>query len=174
MGEPKAFRTGTLLSPVGKPHHMDESRRQTVEFAGVTLALVAAGLHLVWGGPRLAVYISVGRLPDLRPALFVISSIAVVFAVIALYRGTPERPVYALLIGIMAVYIAGYIAWHLAGHPILGPGGVQLNYHPPDPVTVVVTHLQNDLFALVSMLVEISALVVLTLLLANPQVRGQG
>lgn len=144
---------------------MDASTRSILEFAGLTLSLIAGGLHLAWGGPRLVIYLQVGRLPDPRPAVFVLSAIGVAAAVLAMYYGAPERPVYGFLIGVMVVYLVGYVAWHLGGHPIFGPGGVQSNYHPVSPVEVIVDHLRNDLFALGSTVIEIGAIAALAVLL---------
>lgn len=144
---------------------MENSTRAVLEFTGLSLSLVAAGLHLAWGGPRLVVYLQLGRLPDPRPALFVLSAIAVVAAIAVLYSGYPASSIYGFLIVVMLVYIIGYVAWHLGGHPIRGPGGIQTNYHPANPVTIIVEHLRNDLFALVSLLIELGAIAALAALL---------
>lgn len=135
---------------------MDRSERY--EIAGVTLALAAAGLHLVWGVPRLILYLRLGRFTDFRPLLFVVSGVIVVIAAIALYQGASRRVSAGVLIGVMLVYLGGYVAWHLLGHPILLEGSLQTHYHPDNPASVVVAHLQNDMFALATALVELLAI----------------
>lgn len=133
-------------------------RTDRYEVAGVTLALAAAGLHLVWGVPRLLVYLQLGRFTDLRPPLFVVSALIVVIAAIALYQSSSPRLTASVLIGVMVFYLGGYVAWHLLGHPIVVDGTLQSHYHPDNPVTVVVTHLQNDMFALATAIVELLAI----------------
>lgn len=151
---------------------MDDRRREWLELAGVQLALVAAGLHLFWGVPRAFVYLRVGQLTDPRPFVFTLSAAAVVAAVVWLYRGGPERRLYAFLAAVMAVYLVGYAAWHLVGHPVLDPaGGVLVTYHPDDALAVLAGHLAGDRFALAAAVVETGAILVFGMLLAMPDRR---
>lgn len=145
---------------------MDRSERY--QLAGVTFALAAAGLHLVWGVPRLVVYLQLGRFTDFRPPLFVVSAVIVVVAAIALYRGSSRRAAAAVLIGVMILYLGGYVAWHILGHPIIIEGSLQSHYHPDSATSVVVTHLQNDMFALATAVLELLAIGTLAPLLRLP------
>ncbi len=144
------------------------ARTERYEIAGVTLALAAAGLHLVWGLPRLVVYLRLGRFTDLRPLLFVVSGVIVVVAAIALYQGSSRRISAGVLISVMVVYLAGYVAWHLLGHPIIIDGALQSHFHPDNPGSVVVAHLRNDPFALATAIVELLAIGTLAPLLRPP------
>jgi predicted membrane channel-forming protein YqfA (hemolysin III family) len=141
------------------------ARTERYEIAGVTLALAAAGLHLVWGVPRFVVYLRLGRFTDLRPPLFIVSAVIVVVAAIALYQGTSRRLSAGVLIGVMVGYLAGYVAWHLLGHPIIIDGSLQSHFHPDNPASVVIAHLQNDTFALATAIVELLAIGTLSPLL---------
>lgn len=139
--------------------------RARLEFVGVTLALIAASLHVAWGLPRFVLYTQLGRMPDFRPPLFLLSAAVVAAAVVALYRGRAARPVYAILVAIMLVYLGGYVTWHLTGHPILLEGTLRTNLHPSGPVATLFTHLRNDAFALVTVLVELLVIAALAPLL---------
>lgn len=139
--------------------------RDVLRFVGVVAALVAAVLHLAWGAPRLVVYLGSGQLPDPRPLLFVLSALAVGAAALALYWGAPERPLFGFLVAVMAAYFLGYVAWHLAGHPIMGPGGVTTHHHPDGPVATVLSHLANSGFAQVTIFFEVVAVAALAPLL---------
>lgn len=139
--------------------------RDALRIAGVWTALVAAGLHLVWGAPRLVVYLGAGRLPDPRPLLFVLSALAVGAAALALYWGAPERPLFGFLVAVMVAYFLGYVAWHLAGHPIVGPGGITTHHHPDGPVAVLLAHLANSGFAQATVALEAVAVAALAALL---------
>lgn len=140
-----------------------------LEFGGITLALAAAGLHLVWGFPRLLVYIRLGRLADVRPLLFVISALVVIGAAGLIYVGYTNRWVYGLLIVIMGLYLAGYVLWHLGGHPIFIDGSVETHSHPDNPLVVIITHLLNDTFALVTAVIEFAAILALAPLVIGPE-----
>lgn len=144
---------------------MDPRTRTVLRIAGAQSALVAAGLHLVWGLPRLAVYLGAGRLPDPRPLLFVLSALAIGAAALALYRGAPARPIYALLIAVMVAYALGYLGWHLAGHPIMGPDGIAVHYHPDGPLATVGSHLASSGFAQATLALEAAAVGALAALL---------
>lgn len=142
--------------------------RETRGFAGVLLAILAAGLHLVWGAPRLIAYLGVGRLPDARPLLFVLS--AAVVAAAAYHAGAPKRRVYGVLVLVMVAYLVGYVGWHLAGHPIVGTDGTVLTTsHPDGPLAQLVDHLGSDLFAATAVAISVVVLGLLVPLLTAPE-----
>lgn len=137
---------------------MEALSRDRLELVGVQLALLAAALHLLWGVPRALVYLRVGRFPDPRPFLFVASAVAVAAAAVWLARGGPRRPLLAGLAAMMAVYLLGYAWWHLGSHGGgLFPGLTPLR-HDTNPAALLVDHLANDLFGLVTVLAELGAL----------------
>lgn len=138
--------------------------RRLLRIVGLQCALIAAGLHVVWGLPRLVVYVGQGTMPDARPLLFTLSAVVIVAAVAALFRGADERPIYALLIAIMVVYLLGFAGWHLAGHPVLGPDGVAVHHHPEGPVAQLADHLRDG-YTLATVLFEVGAIVALAPLL---------
>lgn len=149
---------------------MDLWARPIRRFVGVQLALVAAALHFAWGLPRLVVYLGVGRMPDLRPPLFVLSALVVAAAAIALYRTDYERRAAAVLVAVMVAYLVGYAGWHVVGHPVLASGGgIRTAHHPDGPVASTIAHLRNDAYALVTALAEIGAVAALGSLLAGDE-----
>lgn len=138
-------------------------------FAGLQLAIAAAGLHLVWGLPRLVAYLGIGRMPDPRPPLFVLSALVVAAAVVAYHAGVPERLPYAVVGLVMAGYLVGYAGWHVAGHPVLAPGGtVATTAHPSGPVAQLVGHLRSDAFAAATVACSAAALVLIAPALLRP------
>lgn len=148
--------------------------QERLEFIGVTLGLAAAGLHLVWGVPRLLVYLRLGQLSDLRPLLFVLSGLIIIGLAGLIFRGHAHRWAYALLIGLLGLYLAGYVVWHLGGHPILLDGSIQTHGHPDAPLVIIMSHLLNDTFALVTALLEVGAIIALALLLRDNNRVGGG
>lgn len=147
---------------------MQAVTRHRLELAGVQLALLAAALHLLWGVPRGIVYLQVGRFPDPRPFLFVASAVAVAAAAIWLARGGPRRPLLAGLASMMVVYVAGYAWWHLGSHGGgLFPGLTPLQ-HEANPVVLLLDHLVNDPFILVTVVVEVVAFGALVVALLDP------
>lgn len=150
--------------------------RDRVEFAGVVLALVAGGLHLIWGLPRALVYVRAGTFPDPRPFLFVASTVAVVVAAVWLARGGPRRPLLAALVALVGTYLVGYAGWHLGSHGgALFPGLTPL-HHGGNVVLILADHLTSDAFVLVTTAVEVAALAALlaALLLDDGEPAGMG
>lgn len=144
--------------------------RETRGFAGVLLAIVAAGLHLVWAAPRLIAYLGLGRLPDARPLLFVLSAAVVAAAAVAYHAGAPRRRVYGVLVLVMVAYLSGYAGWHLAGHPIVGSDGtIRTIHHPDGPLVQLVDHLGSDPFAATSVVLSVVVLALLAPLLADTE-----
>ena len=140
--------------------------RDRVEVAGVVLALVAGGLHLVWGLPRALVYALAGTYPDPRPFLFVASAVAVAAAAVWLARGGPRRPLLGTLAAVVAAYLLGYAGWHLGSHGgALFPGLTPLR-HGGSVVATLLDHLGADAFVLVTTVVEVAALAALLASLA--------
>ena len=142
---------------------MNDSRASIVQFVGVQLALVSAGIHLWWGVPRLLVYLPIGSFADPRPYLFVLSGIAIFAGAVVLYFGGPPRVLYALGTGVMLAYVFGYAAWHLTGHGGFLPGVTGYG-HAENPLRVVWSHLADDPLAMAAMTVELGAAVCFTLL----------
>lgn len=140
---------------------MTLSARDRVEVAGVVLALVAGGLHLVWGAPRALVYVRAGTFPDPRPFLFVASAVAIAAAAVWLARGGPRGPLLAGLSALVAAYLVGYAAWHLGSHGGALLPGLSPLHHEGHPVLLLADHLAADAFVLVTTAVEVAALVAL-------------
>lgn len=146
--------------------------QERLEFVGVTLGLAAAGLHLVWGVPRLLVYLRLGQLSDVRPLLFVLSGLIIIGLAGLIFRGRANRSAYALLIGLLGLYLVGYVVWHLGGHPILLDGSIQTHGHPDKPLVIIMSHLLNDTLALVTALLEVGAIIALAPLLWDKDLTG--
>jgi hypothetical protein len=54
---------------------------------------------------------------------------------------------------LMATYFVGYFAWHLTGHGGFLPAR-EPHYHGLHPIEAVIRHMQEDMWARVSKLVE--------------------
>lgn len=140
---------------------MPLERRDRVEFAGVVMALVAGGLHLVWGLPRVLIYLRAGTIPDPRPFLFVASAVAIAGAAFWLARGGPRRPLLGGVSVVLVTYLLGYAGWHLGSHGgALFPGLTPLR-HEGSAVTTLAEHLATDAFVLLTTAVELVALAAL-------------
>ncbi|SDR11229.1 hypothetical protein SAMN04489842_2381 [Natronobacterium texcoconense] len=132
---------------------------QQIRYVAGALALIVAGLHLFHpqhGLERLIILVSAD--PTLlvthpRPLAFVLSAIAIVIGIYLVLFGVLEKPIYVLGILLMMTYVVGYFAWHLTGHGGFLPGR-EPHYHGVAPHEVVVNHLRNDRWALVSVVTE--------------------
>lgn len=140
------------------------------DVVAAALAYLVAVVHLfhpTHGFARLALVLSVDPgllLADPRPLAFVLSALAILVAVPAVLRGVPKRLVYALGAGLMAVYLVGYLAWHLSGHGGFLPGREPL-YHGLAPHEALIGHLTTDPWAAIAFVLEAALLVVLVVLL---------
>lgn len=144
---------------------------QQLQYLAAALTYIVALLHLFHpelGFGRLVLLLSVDPAllgSDPRPALFVLSGIALVLAVPAVGFGAPKRPLYVLGIVLMATYIVGYFAWHFSGHGGFLPGREPL-YHGLAPHEAVIAHLTTDLWAAVAVTIELILVGILVLLLS--------
>ena len=103
---------------------MDRSLRRALEFTGVQLTAVVAGIHLLVGIPLLVQLhrASVPVYQDPRGILFVASAIALLAGLVLVDRGVlPRAPAYALGIALLGCYLVGWAYWHLAGHEAVIP-----------------------------------------------------
>jgi hypothetical protein len=146
-------------------------RRETsahLEPIAGSLAFFVALLHISHpsnGLPRLIQYIEVGMLYDPRPLAFTLSGIAIVAGLTLAYAGADRKPLCLLGIGLMLVYILGYVSWHaFLGHGAFWPG-IEGTGHPDETyVESVAQHLLNDAYAMVSKLAEGALLALLAIL----------
>lgn len=142
---------------------------QRLRYAAAGLAYVVAALHLFhpkFGISRLAVRLS--ETPELlvydpRPVAFVLSGTAIVVGVTVVLFEFPKKPLYALGMVLMVIYIAGYFAWHLTGHGGFLPGREAL-LHGHQPHEAVIAHLTGDRWAATAIVAEIALLGVLAVL----------
>jgi len=120
---------------------MDESVRGTLEFAGVQLAAVVAGLHLYWAIPRLVTAARIDQ-PiywDPRPLLFILSGIGILVGLVLVRKQLLSRiRAYSLGIGLMLTYLLGWAYWHLGGHMAVLPWVDDGHGHAHDGNPVVV------------------------------------
>ena len=67
--------------------------RAGVRYAAGALAVAVAAIHIYWGFPRLVSQFEAGIVPDPRPALFVLSGIAILLGLARILDGhdTLER-----------------------------------------------------------------------------------
>ncbi|MFC7095866.1 hypothetical protein [Halobaculum marinum] len=125
MSDDTAVGTATRSGANSAARNDDPTWVPILRVAGVQLGLIAIALHLYWGLPRAVVYLRAGTFADPRPYLFVVSGVALAVALLALYA-VPERvsarAVYAFAVAVLAVWIAGYVWWHLGGHGGAIPG----------------------------------------------------
>lgn len=148
---------------------METRTRERLDLIGVTLALTAGGLHLVWGLPRLLIYAQVGRMPDVRPPLFIIGFCLVIVGAVMVLTESRSRYGRYLLTAVMIGYLLGYLVWHMTGHPTIGPGFSIVTSEVHTPVTVVSDHLRSDRFAFATNGVEVLALAILLAVIATTQ-----
>jgi hypothetical protein len=136
---------------------------------GALLAQIIAAIHFFHpqhGFPRLYLLITLGRpellVHDPRPIAFVLSVFAILLGITLVIFDIKRRWVYAAGMGLMAIYIIGYFAWHLSGHggflPVREP-----HYHGVHPFRAVVSHVTYSV-AGVSKFAEATLFVVLATL----------
>lgn len=149
---------------------MDESVRGTLEFAGVQLAAVVAGLHLYWAIPRLVTAARIDQ-PiywDPRPLLFILSGIGILVGLVLVRKQLLSRiRAYSLGIGLLLTYLLGWAYWHLGGHMAVLPWVDDGHGHAHDgnPVVVLAEHLVASPIDGISKTAETLLLVVLAVLL---------
>lgn len=141
-----------------------------LRYLAAGLAYVVAGIHLFHprrGFPRLVTVLGTGDasllLSDPRPLAFVLSGFAILAGVSVVHLGVRRRPVYALGIGLVSLYLVGYFAWHLSGHGGFLPGRAP-HFHGVSPVEAVVGHLVEYPLARAAKLAELALLAVLVVL----------
>ncbi|WP_254864116.1 hypothetical protein [Halovivax gelatinilyticus] len=136
--------------------------------AGVALVVAIAHLfHPTLGFPRLVEHLRLGTLYDPRPMLFTLSAVAIVAGVLLAYNGVRRQPLYVGGIVLIVAYLAGYGAWHtVLEHGGFWPHIEAHGHHDMGHAAVVVDHLLDDAWALVSKVVEAALLVLLVALLA--------
>lgn len=102
---------------------MEEATARKFRFVTIQIVGAVAMIHLVVGGSELLrisqsgllwAYFSTGQaLVQPEPWLFVLSSVAIFLGIVATATGRLSyRRAYLLGIGIMAVYILAWLAWH--------------------------------------------------------------
>ncbi|WP_253736732.1 hypothetical protein [Halohasta salina] len=130
--------------------------RAGVRYAAGALAVAVAAIHIYWGFPRLVTQLQAGLVPDPRPALFVLSGIAILLGIARILDGHDPEPFYLAGIGLVSLYLVGYVAWHAFG----GHGGFFWPWAPEpivhdEPAAVVVAeHLLTTPLDLASKLLE--------------------
>jgi len=120
------------------------------------LAVAVAAIHIYWGFPRLIVQFRAGMVPDPRPALFVLSGIAIFFGIAQVLDGRDPKPLYLAGIGLMATYLVGYVVWHAyAGHGgFFWPWAPAPITHEESTMVIVAEHLLATPLDLASKLLE--------------------
>lgn len=149
---------------------MDQSARRALEFVGVQLTAVVAGIHFYWGLPRLLrrLRTDMGLYVDPRSLLFVVSAVALLAGLVLVARDVlPRAPAYALGIVLMLCYLFGWAYWHLAGHAaalpwIEGGGG---GHYDGNVLLFLLEHIVGDPLEGVSKIAEAALLGVLATLL---------
>lgn len=145
------------------------------------LASITAIIHLFLGLTEVVQFVRTGHPPEFLSILFTISALAIIAGMLAFYRGAPRTPIYLFGILLMIVYIVGYIDWHIFEtiESLLGleeTGHDQGHNHDHDhdhrhthedeesPLRLLIAHLIEDPFALVSKTAEVLLLPALSLL----------
>lgn len=143
-----------------------------LRYVAAGLAYLVAGLHLFHpqlGFPQLVRVLALDDpvrhlLHDPRPALFVLSGIAILVGIHLVLFGFPRKPMYVLGMLLVATYFVGYFAWHLTGHGGFLPGR-EPHYHGLHPVEAVLGHLGAYAWARWTKLAEALLFAVLAVLL---------
>ena len=119
--------------------------------------IFASSLHFYWGAPRALLYYQSGIFTDWRPYALTLSAIAI-WSVLFIFRNqVHSTQIYIFCSTMMSIHIFGYCMWHLFGHPIFNPstGSLSFHSHPNTTILTILEHLQHDLFALGTMMLEI-------------------
>ena len=144
-----------------------ETSTHLAPLAGGVAGLIAI-LHLAHpthGLVRLVQSVQLGALYDPRPLLFTLSGLAIIAGLTLGYAGADRRPLCLLGIGLMLVYILGYVGWHaFLGHGAFWPGIESTGHSDQFVLETVGLHLFNDAIALVSKLAEVTLLALLVAL----------
>lgn len=143
---------------------------ENLGYLGAGLACLVAVIHLFHpqrGFPRLVTVIATGDpsllVNDPRPAVFVLSALAILLGVNLAMWNVERKRIYVLGMVLMVTYLVGYFAWHLSGHGGFLPGRKPL-YHGLHPIEAVFSHLVNYPLAALSKLAEAALFVVLAAL----------
>ena len=148
---------------------MERRTRNVLESAGVLMASLTGGLHLMIGIERLTFYLMASRpFTDVRQPLFVLSGVAIFLGITLWYRGLRRDVVYGAGIVLMLGYIVGWLllgghgsnyAWEAGGH------------HAANPLITLLDHLTGDLYLFVTKVTETSLLAILIALLYDELTR---
>ena len=148
---------------------MERRTRDLLESAGVLMASLTGGLHLMIGVERLTLYLLASRpFTDIRQPLFVLSGVAIFLGVTLWYRGLRRDAVYAAGILLTLGYIVGWLllgghgsnyAWEAGGH------------HAANPLITLLEHLTGDVYLLATKVTETTLLAVLVALLYDELTR---
>lgn len=152
---------------------MSDQSEGVLRVAAGLIAVLVAGIHLYWGIPRFTLYASIGTMPDPRPLAFVLSGHAILIGITLVAAGVVDADrLYLPGIGLMAIHLIGYVAWHtVLSH------GVAAGRRPPShshsgPVALlgdVGTHLLHSPLAFTAAVTEIAVIVLLVLLMLRSQ-----
>lgn len=100
---------------------MNEALARRLRFLALQLVGATVVIHLVYALPRLqlyaptamAVYAEQGIIPPPRPALFLLSGLAILAGVLATARGVLALgTAYRLGIALLAVLVVSWVGWH--------------------------------------------------------------
>lgn len=138
-----------------------------LRLAAGALAVAVAALHAYWALPGMVRQLSVWQFPDPRPGAFLLATVAILMGIMLVVQGFDPVPIYVAGIGLMLVFLGGYVAWHtVLDHGAFWPGRHAHGHGDASAVAIVVDHLIADPFALVSKLTELALLSVLVALTA--------
>ncbi|ATW87347.1 hypothetical protein halTADL_0543 [Halohasta litchfieldiae] len=131
--------------------------RAGLRYAAGALAVAVAAIHLYWAFPRLLTQIQAGMVPDPRPLLFIGSGVAILFGIAQILDGRNPKPIYLAGLGLMIVYLGGYVAWHAySGHGgFFWPWAPAPITHDQSTVSLVAEHLLASPLDMVSKLLEL-------------------
>ncbi|WP_135821650.1 hypothetical protein [Halostella litorea] len=147
---------------------MDQGTRGALESAGVLLAALTGGLHLMIGLPRFTLYLMAGQpFLDVRQVLFVLSGVAVFLGVTLWYMGLRRDVVYGAGILLMLGYLVGWLVLGGHGNQFAWQGG----HHAGSPLVTLFEHLVSEWQLLLTKLTESTLLVVLVALLYDELTR---
>lgn len=148
---------------------ISRTKSQHLRYAGAALGFVVAAVHLFHPTHGFGRFVTIlAADPGLfashpRSLAFVLSGLAIVLGInYALVSGA-NRTIYALGAGLMAVYVVGYLGWHLSGHGGFLPNRRPI-YHGLAPHEAVIAHLTTDPWAAVALVTELALLAVLVVL----------
>lgn len=155
---------------------MNEQLSWRLVYLAGGLVFISATVHLIVGVLGLYESLGLNEGTATLPVLFILAAL-VAYALIGAYLTNRIAPIPAYAFGavLMALYIVAFADWHAFGYADtllpLETIGLDPHYHDDPVVQILLDHLLNDPFALVSKIAETGAVLILGMLALSESIR---